>query len=331
MSESEQINKTQVRHVKSSDVLSEIEKGNRFIVLEDEPAYIPDDYILINMRYKEKEFKTLVPTQIIYFLANPGEGSIDDALDNVLDFYNDVKDFEKQSMLDGKTCAQSVNWATTSKDSYRVYLINKLTKNGNEFDEEVIARLDLNDDFVDQRLKGIAALCLEKAIDEVKAAELKDLITKIDVNHVKDGDGKVVGISKDEFKKITSFRYSPIPHMSTKTMKCLGDSHYDLKPEYINDPFWDYNLRTMSKTQRSIEVTDHFAKLDKSINALETEIEDYRIAKSKTGNDPNKIGVHDQSLIRQYANLKYIAKENPAALLDIEPQRITEAKISDPK
>ena len=90
-------------------------------------------------------------------------------------------------------------------------------------------------------------------------------------------------------------------------MRCLADSHYDLRPEFINDYEWDYDLRTMNKTRKVV------SGFNAKIAEIEDEIEKYR--KEKHG----EVGRHDRNLLRQYANLAYIAKENPKAQLDVMP------------
>ena len=102
-------------------VYEEVRRGNKFIVLEEDIDIVPESYVLVDMKYKGDSFKTLVPQQLLFYLANPGEGSIDDALENVADFYNEVEDFEDGAINEGSINVQDINWATTSRSTYQVY------------------------------------------------------------------------------------------------------------------------------------------------------------------------------------------------------------------
>src|SRR5207249_8723320 len=48
----------------------------KFIIVENEfdKTLVPKGYTLIDMRHKGDSFKTLVPQNLIFYMANPGEG-----------------------------------------------------------------------------------------------------------------------------------------------------------------------------------------------------------------------------------------------------------------
>ena len=285
-------------------VYEEVRRGNKFIVLEEDIDIVPESYVLVDMKYKGDSFKTLVPQQLLFYLANPGEGSIDDALENVADFYNEVEDFEDGAINEGSINVQDINWATTSRSTYQVYLINKLTKNGKDYDKSVLDDLCLNHEYVQQRTRGIAALILGKTAEEIKEAKLTALL-------------KHVTISRTE-KKVTE----NLSKTEAEKVRCYAGSHWELKPEYqTKGPEgesysigpWGSVKKTYVKSEEIIEPV-----INKQITQLEDEIQRYREGKSK------KINRHDRNLIRQYINLCYITKENQHFQLDIKPSEILE-------
>lgn len=262
-----------------SDVLEEIKKGNKFIVLENDIDNVPEGFTVVDMKYKGSSFKALVPQQVVFYLANPGEGSIDDALDEVADFYNDIEDFEDKEILNSRTSVQDANWATVSREAYKTYLINKLTRNGEDFDDKVLEDLCLDDKYVKQRVEAIAALCLEKSVDELEQSKLEDIIKHVTINwKVKEK------VTKKELRR----------------QRCWSGSHYEVRDVYKNVE----KLETVTKSKE-------YAVLDKKVAELEKEIEEYRRKEGK------KIDRHDSALIREYINISYIAKEDTKKQLDI--------------
>ncbi len=304
------------RKLPSSEVLEQVRRGSKFVVVEDdfEEQFVPAGYTLISMRYKGDVFRSLVPQRLLYFMANPGEGDFDQALDEIADFYGEAEDYEDDLIQNGGTSVQEANYATTARTAYATYLINKLvtTKRGQgqgdenmlEFDPEVIRELDLDDPYVAQRVRGMAALALGKTGEELKSYDINGIL-----KHYSGGMAAEEKIENGEFRKITKMRYKPQFDSHTKTMRCLADSHYYLKPEFENDPEWDYDLRTMTKKRKVDQVG-----LDAKIQELETQIEEHRKKKHA-----GEIGRHDRALTRQYANLSYITKEKPKAQLDVQP------------
>lgn len=294
--------------VPSHQVMEQVHEGKKFIPVEEEFSTPVDGYTLLTMNYKGDPFKVLVPHSLLCYVANQGEGDIDDALDELGDFYEEGGEYEDELIEKGETNVQEANLITDARKAYHVYLINKLVveKEGEhdiEFDEQVLERLDLNDEYVSQRVRGIAAIALGKTPKEVKEADISQLLE----HH---STLRVEKIRKNEFYKITKKRFVPHADPHTKTMRCLADSHYDLLPEYQNKDGVDYDLRSMTK-----EVKCDLVTFNQQVGKLEKEIETYR--KEKHG----EVGRHDHALLRTYANLAYIAKENPEAQLDIIPAK----------
>lgn len=303
--------KVVIRKTPSSEVLQKVRQGSKFIIVENDfdHSQIPRGYTFIDMKYKGESFKTLIPQSLLFYMAHPGEGSVDDALNELADFYGEAEDFEDDMIERGNTSVQGANWATLSRDNYKTYLINKLVshkrgerdKDGEpvpEFDQDALKVLDLNDDYVGQRVRAMAALMLDKKGEELNKYDIKDVL-----KHVTISENRVEKLTQEEFKKIT----------------CWAGSHYEIKDEYRkrDDVVYDierrHNMNHMvgTKTIKKVEV----AVLDRKVEDLEKEIEQHRIKKH------GEVGRHDAALIRTYANLAYIAKEDPNAQLDVYPKK----------
>ncbi len=318
MSLEKQIQKKKIiiKKYPSLEVLAQAEKGNKFIIVEDDFDfdYIPQGYTLIDMKHKGNSFKTLIPQSLLFYMANPGEGDAEGALEEIADFYGEAEDFEDDMIENGETNIQEANWATLSRNSYETYLVNRLVKRKKgerdeegepvpEFNQEVLNKLDLDDDYVTQRVKAIAALSLGKTADQVNAHEIRDVL-----KHVTVREQGTKELTREEFNKIT----------------CWAGSHYAIKEEYQNRSDVEYNIDSRHSTSHKVgtKTTKQktYAVLDSKIGELETDITEYRKEKNK------ELGRHDQSLIRQYVNLSYIAPENPQAQLDIKPPEKQENK-----
>jgi hypothetical protein len=297
---------TFVQRAPSNKVLDEIRHGRKFIIVDDafNTSMIPLGYMLIDMQYKTESFKTLVPQQLLFYLANPGEGGIDDALDEIRDFYSDVEKFEDEKLEGNGSSVQGTNWAVTARNSYQTYLINKLTTATKDnvdvpvWNEEVLQSLNIKDDYVDKRLRAIAAICLGKTDEaSLKKYNLGDVLKHVTIN-----ERKVEQLNKEEFEAVT----------------CWAGSHYDLKEEYKYNPDVTFDIERKHDKEHMVgaKITNKREQLvlDKKIVDLEAEIDLYR--KEKNG----AIGVHDDMLLRTYANITYIAKEDPSKQLEIKPK-----------
>jgi len=305
-----------VRRTPSTQVLEQVKQGRRFIVVEDDfdRGFIPQGHTLITIKHNGTALRTLVPQSLLFYMVNPGEGDSNDALEQIADFYSEAGEFEDETIGDGGTNVQEANWTTLSRDNYQVYLTNRLVKTGKgrdeegepvpEFNADVIKQLDLEDPYVAQRVKVIAAVSLGKTIDQIDVHEVKDVLRHI--NHGTKRTKVTEELSKAEFEKIT----------------CWAGSHYEVRPEYRNKPDADYSVRKLhdrgfkSGTKTYMKETPmETAVLDRKVADLEGEIAAYRLQKHGT------VGRHDAGLIRQYTNLVLIAPENPKSQLDIIPPK----------
>lgn len=296
-----------IQRTPSTKVLDEIRHGRKFIIVDNTftTSMIPLGYMLIDMQYRTESFKTLVPQQLLFYLANPGEGKgVDDALDEIRDFYSDVERFEDDKLEENGNSVQGTNWAVTARNAYQTYLINKLiigTKGNADiplWNEDALKSLNLDDEYVARRVRAIAALALGKTKEsDLRKYDLGDVVKHVTVN-----ERKVEQLTKQEFDEIT----------------CWAGSHYNIKDEYKNTPNVEYNIDRMHDMDHKVgsKVTHKHEEivLDVKISELEKEIETYR--KEKNGS----LGVHDQMLLRTYTNITYIAKENSSKQLEIKPR-----------
>ena len=72
----QQQKKIVVRRYPSAEALAQVERGNKFIVVQDDfdSSFVPQGYTLIDMKHKGSSFKTLIPQSLLFYMANPGEG-----------------------------------------------------------------------------------------------------------------------------------------------------------------------------------------------------------------------------------------------------------------
>jgi hypothetical protein len=293
-----------IRRVPSQEALEQIQAGRKFIPVEHafNPAYLPDDYMLIDVQYKGESFKTIVPLGVMVYMNNPGEGDIDDALDEITDFYDEVKDFEEKNIEVGDVSVQGTNWAVTARGSYSTYLTNKLTRANEddvdvpEWDEDTLESLDLHDDYVSQRVQAMAGVALGLDAKQVKRYDVGDVLKHVVVNERKEEN-----LTREEFDQIT----------------CWAGSHYEIKDKYRNKDDREYRIEHRHdkghKVGKKIIKKQEVDVFDAKICGLEREIERYR--REKHGG----VGRHDKNLIRQYVNISYVAKENPAVQLPVSP------------
>ncbi len=285
--------------------LEEINKGKKFIIVDEtfNQAMIPLGYMLIDMQYKGDSFRTLVPQQLLFYLANPGEGGVDDALDEISDFYSEIKDFEDEKLEGNGVSVQGANWAVTARNAYCTYLINKLTKANDEnpdvpeWNEETLKELNLDDEYVAKRVRAISALCLGKTSEqELRKYNLGDVLRHVTIN-----EQKVEQLTEEEFNNVA----------------CWAGSHYDIKEEYQNNPNVTYKIdKRHDRDHKAGEKITHKCEsvvLDAKVADLEKEISEYRAGKN------GEAGKHDEMLTRMYANISHIAPEDSSKQLVIIP------------
>jgi len=291
------------------------------LILENEPI---KNCVVLSIEYRAKTVRMLVHQALLQYVKDAKEGEddpedADDAMDVISEFDKCVKKYEMELMKNGKTCIQQAYFTTLARNAYAVYCINKLVKrnddnNEPEFDKETIDSLDLNDDFVASKVKEMAALKLGKSCEKLIAYSPKKVL-----KYIGPEQKNVEKITEQEFRKITYMKYQNYDFTNTKTMRCLGDSHYYLKPEFENNPDWDYDLRTMIKTRiNDIDTREAAVALESKICEIDQEIEKYRLKKHKKENK-NQIGPHDTQLRHMYSNIAHIYGENPNLAFDVNP------------
>jgi len=133
-------------------------------------------------------------------------------------------------------------------------------------------------------------------VDEVKRYNIGDVLRHVTVN-----ERKVENLTREEFDRIT----------------CWAGSHYELKDEYKGGGDTEYQIAqrhdTNHKVGKKIIKKQDVEVFDASIDGLEQEIDAYR--REKHG----ELGRHDRNLIRMYANIGYIAREDPDVQLPVTP------------
>ena len=295
-----------IRRMPGPEVLEALRQGKKFIVVDRDFDTVPFGYAMIDMMYRGDSFRTLVPQSLLFYMANPGEGDSDDALDEISDFYDEVKGFEHGLMEDSARSVQGANWATLARNAYEVYLINKLTKGGEgnpdvfDFDDGVLEGLGLKDDYVAERAKAIAAIALDKSPENVKKYGLRSVLRHVTVRERVEEELPI-----EEFDAVA----------------CWAGSHYEIRDEYRSNPDVEYQIDCRHDKEHKAgkrivhQRSEEF--LDKDISRLEGEIASYR---SQNGG----IGRHDANLTRVYINLAHIAQENHRAQLPIQPKEIEE-------
>jgi hypothetical protein len=283
------------------DVEAKIRAGSRFIIVDENLRFssVPQGFTLIDMKYKDDIFRALVPQQLLFYIANPGENSPDEALDSLTEFYTEVEGLEDTMMNQGHMSVQEADWATLARRSYGTYIINKLVKSSAgklsedgeplpEFDSQTIKQLDLKDAYVEARTRAIAAIALGKTAKELKEYNLSKVL-------------KHVTLNERQVQKMTWAQFHQVA--------CYAGSHYELRSKYRGgEATYDLANRTVTTEKK-----ETLKFLDKDIATFEKEISAYRTKKN------SKISPHDAALIRQYINLAYIAPEKPEAQLDITP------------
>ncbi|GEM_PF-5539216 len=278
------------------DIAKFVGERKKLIVLQKPTENIPQGYTQLTFAYKGERHTVLIPEKAKFFMANPGEDSDPlCALDELAEFYDDCCDFEHELFLENKLSPSQTNVSTLAKNSYTIWAINQLGKQKNnsedpKWDDTELERLGLNDKYVEDRVKGIAALMLGKNAKDLKATELSEILVHKNVK----GTFKEM-LTQKEFEKIT----------------CWAGSHYEIKPEFRNQGYDIDRLHDQHHKVGWKEVHEKEFVHMPTIKKLEEEIAEYRQKQGK------KTTAHDTALIRTYANLKYILKEDASKQLDI--------------
>ncbi len=336
-----------VRRAPPAEISDLVSQGRKFIPVDRDfdARYIPKGYSKLKMKYNGDVFIALVPKYMLGIIANEGEGDNGKAMDALADLCHEIEQYEDGLMLEGMTNAMEAHLGTIVTNNYEVRSLNELAKPGMKadgstdvdnpvYDDERLKQLDLDDPYVLQRVKAIAAIMLGKDASELDEAELADIV-----------DHKTV---MGNFREKMS-----VEELSEVT--CYAGSHYELKPEYkgtSGNPFegekdgMKINInRTMSEHNLAgVKSVDRIERpvIEATTQQLLDEISAYRMQKregaagqqgenevehrtERTESTPTQalapVGRHDQQLIMQYINARYIAADNPNARLNIHPPK----------
>ncbi len=251
------------------------DEGNKFIPVPNNYVNNDPDYSRIKVGINGKDYSFLVPSSVMVYVANKGEGDVEDGLDELRDLYNDLRSFEKELINKSSTCPQESIFAEKTRYSYNVYLLNKLIKDGKNYDSGVLKNLCINNKKVNDNVRTIVMKKLGKGVNDMKEAELENMLEHVTVNSWEE-------LSGEELNEV----------------RCYAGSHYELKKKYRESS--DYNMRRNNVFKKR-EVDTHF--FDKTINDCLKNIEEIRVKEGK------ELSVHDNNLIKMYINLKYLKKE----------------------
>ena len=283
-------------------------EGKALIIVEKDfdQRYIPRGYSKLKLRTPTDEFIALIPQVAFFYLDThnlngmTGADSIDEGLDAIEKLYQELLDQSKSSELDdiSELNVGGVDLATTLRKNYKVLTANILLQGQEtqrtedaEFRQEELDRLCLEDEYVDTRLRAIAAVTTGMPIDKIRASDMAEVL-----GYEKDQE-VVSTLSRQERDAITDKEYTPKPPTDRRHIKCTRASHYYLKEGYRDgqDGF-DYDLQRGIKTR--IDITpDNLRHVDE----LETEIQAYQQEHC------SKVKQHDDRKTRMFANIKYRA------------------------
>jgi hypothetical protein len=276
--------------VAPSGVENAVRQGRKVIFIDGDIPKVPEGYILLPVRYRNELQRILLPRKLFFYIANRGEYDLGDALDELADAYDDIGAADDALMIEGGLPnAPRADLAIGIKDSYRTYLVNRLLRGSGEsidgFSGQALEDLMLDDVYVADRVKAIAALQLGKRPEELTAAQRKDL--------------EGILVHKNE---ITSVVQDQVTRTKMKYVRCEAGSHW----EYRHVPVTVTSTEDVTRRESHDDVRG-------KVSALEDDIVTYW---RRHGKQP---GRHDIALLREYANLAYIHKEHAAKDLEVTP------------
>ncbi len=157
-------------------------KRKKLIILEKPAENPPDGYVQLVLAYKGEKFVALVPEKVKNYMAGGNGNSSTESLDEITEFYRDCSDFEGELYFANIFSTPQTEISTLARKSYGVHILNRLVKNTNDGIEHIsseIDRLCINDSYVSDRIKAMAAIQLGKKTSELKEANLEDLLVDI--------------------------------------------------------------------------------------------------------------------------------------------------------
>jgi len=304
--------------------------------------HIPEGYALVEKQFGSQKFSILLPNKLVYFVSHPGEGGNPlEALSSVSEFYNEVREFEKGLISEGKTNAIESNWAVRAGESYETYLVNYIisgeTKGGNltpgynlavleELNIPLISLKDLKfsatrdqSSKTIETMKLIASICLGVSPDQLAVCDLGNLVKHVTISEEKTLSGA-----------------------EASTMACYMGSHWELKPEYRINPITGaereiarrgmgqaLNVEEFVRQQQralNLDLLPHpfikekgesyisLPKVDELLNQLVTEVKD---------TVRPEIVPHLKNIYSMYINMGLIGEANPQAWLPTEPPKLS--------
>lgn len=279
-------NKRSYKKPADDEVSNKKEKGQKFIPVSPDYNNTDPDYVKIDVEVEGKTSYFLVPASVMRFVVNKGEGSPDDALDELMDLYKDVSDFESELANTSGTSSEEACFAGRVIESYKTYLINKLTKDGKNIDKKTADDLCLNDQKVDACLRTIAAIKSDKtSISELKESKLEEVLSHVTMN-----------------------TWRKLSNKEAKEILCYAGSHYELKRQYINNDNYFYDKNDKNNVWKKEETMNE--SFNTSINECLKKINEIRQKKGR------KLTPHDENLLRMYINLKYLINDKKQMHID---------------
>ena len=204
---------------------------------------------------------------------------------NLAQFYDECKAYEGQIYFEEIFSPQQTEISTLGRSYYENHVLNRLVK-GNDGHGGHHGNPEFNGEELER-------LCLN---DEYVSTRVKAMAA------IQTGK-KPKELRESNLSDIIQEVEETVEHETVKSRQVassIGCCMFKYRTEYFTE-------KTTAK--ESFEVNPQ-------ISALETEIEDYRAKKGV------EISPHDAALIREYANLTYISKENPRKSFDITPPEV---------
>jgi hypothetical protein len=274
------------------DIEAAVRQGRKVIFVDRDLPTVPPGYTLVPLRYvrgdgQEQHLRVLLPKTVIWYYVNKEGGDDREALDELAAVYDELGREEGRLMVDGHLPnAPQADLAMNTRETYRVRLMNMLLSvAGDGFRDDAIRGLMLDDPYIANRAKAIAALKLGKKPGDLKPAERQDL--------------EAILVHKNA---ITIMDRERITREKQLAVRCHAGSH------------WEYKTETCAASSvETVTRREEHSELRGRIQDLEAGIQDYWRMKGRTASP------HDLALLREYINLAFIHKEDPAADLDVAP------------
>lgn len=207
--------------VPPSGIEEAIRQGRKVIFVDRDLATVPAGYTLVPLRYirgdgQEQQVRALLPKSVIWYYVNKEGGDDQQALDELAEVYNELGREEGQLMIDGHLPnAPQADIAINTRETYRVRLMNLLLAQGGDgFRDDAIKDLMLDDPYVANRAKAIAALKLGKKPEDLKPAERQDL--------------EAILVHKNA---ITIMDRERVTRKKELAVRCHAGSHWEYKTE----------------------------------------------------------------------------------------------------